>query len=194
MQSNNKKQYTISIDSSTSKSGVAVFQIMKSGKYNYIKHQLFESEEAKYTSKKKGMTKTAYKAIHSKEKREHMEYCVVFMMEHIEDVLNNYKPTIVVMEDTYGQNDMMTLKMLSRIQGCVVDWCRRNKAEIVFKTPAKWRVEVGMPIVDASGNRLKREQFKEFSKNIVKQVFGMDVTDDEADAICIGLSMTDMLK
>ena len=190
----NKKRYTVAIDGSTSKTGVAIFQQMKDGTYKYVDHKLFESEEAKYTSKKKGMTKTAYKQIHSQEKREHMEKSVLFMMEHIEEILKKYNPDLVVMEDTYGQNDMMTLKMLSRIQGNIIGWVRREGKEIVIKTPSKWRVDVGMPLRDANNKHLKREQFKELSKGIVKQVFGLDVTDDEADAICIGLSMTNMLK
>lgn len=189
-----KKIYAVAIDGSTTKTGVAIFEQKRDGTYKYVDHHLFESEKAKYTSKKKGMTKTAYKTIHSKEKREHMEKSVLFMMKHIEEILETYEPELVVMEDTYGQNDMMTLKMLSRIQGDVIGWVRREQKEIVLKTPSKWRIEVGMPLRDANNKALKREQFKELSKNIVKQIFDLDVTDDEADAICIGLSMTNMLK
>ena len=116
------------------------------------------------------------------------------MMSHIEEILDKYTPVVVVMEDGYGQNDMMTLKMLSRIHGDVIGWARRHDAEMVIKTPSAWRKEVGMPLRDAMGKLLKREQLKELSKNIVKQVLGIDVTDDEADAICIGLSMTKILQ
>lgn len=189
-----RKQYAVSIDGSTTGTGVAVFEITKNGDYKYIEHKLFEPDKAKYTSKKKGMSKTAYKLLHAKEKREDMSNRVLFMMSHIEEMLDKYTPVVVVMEDGYGQNDMMTLKMLSRIHGDVIGWARRHGAELVIKTPSAWRKEVGMPLRDANKKLLKREQLKELSKNIVKQVFGIDVTDDEADAICIGLSMTKSLQ
>ena len=189
-----RKQYAVSIDGSTTGTGVAVFEIAKNGDYKYIEHKLFKPDKAKYTSQKKGMSKTAYKLLHAKEKREDMSNRVLFMMSHIEEMLDKYTPVVVVMEDGYGQNDMMTLKMLSRIHGDVIGWARRHGAEMVIKTPSAWRKEVGMPLRDANKKLLKREQLKELSKNIVKQVFGIDVTDDEADAICIGLSMTKILQ
>ena len=191
---NKAKKYAVSIDGSTTGTGVAVFEIADNRNYNYIEHKLFVPDKAKYTSKKKEMSKTAYKLLHAKEKREDMANRVLFMMSHIEEILDKYTPVVVVMEDGYGQNDMMTLKMLSRIHGDVTGWARRHDAEMVIKTPSAWRKEVGMPLRDAMGKLLKREQLKELSKNIVKQVLGIDVTDDEADAICIGLSMTKILQ
>lgn len=185
--------YIVAIDGSTSNSGVAVFQTTRNGGLQLVERNLFSSEKAKYTRKKKDMSKTAYKLIHAKEKREHMEKAVLYMMESMDSVLERYKPGIVVMEDTYGQNDMMTLKMLSRIQGNVIGWCQRNHAEIYLKTPSNWRKQVGMPLVDANGKSLKREQFKELARLLVKQTYQIDVTDDEADAICIGLSVGNAL-
>ena len=116
------------------------------------------------------------------------------MIGNIELFLKKHKPGLIVVEDSYGQNDMMTLKMLSRIQGSIISWGVRHNAKVVFYTPSEWRKKVGMPIVDANGKPLKREQFKELSKIIVKQKYGIDVTDDEADAICMGLATTEELK
>jgi Holliday junction resolvasome RuvABC endonuclease subunit len=188
----------VSVDGSTSNSGVASFKVKRNKDYEYIEHQLFSYErdcgKFKYTSKKKGMSKTAYNEIHKKEKKDQMEKRVVYMINNIREFLNKHKPELIVMEDSYGQNDMMTLKMLSRIQGAVLSWALQHNAQVIFKTPSQWRKEVGIPLVDANKNHLKREQFKELAILIVKQVYGIDVTDDEADAICIGLSMTDMLQ
>lgn len=184
----------VAIDGSTSKTGVAVFGVLKSGKVKYKSHDLFISPDFKYTSKKKGMSKTAYKTLHSKEKRLDQEIRVDYMIRHLENYLNKHKPNIIVMEDTYAEKDIMALKMLSRIQGAVLSWCQRNNASITFKIPGTWRKEVGMPLIDNDGNRYKREDFKEFSVNLVRDELGMIVTDDEADAICMGFSMEENRK
>lgn len=180
----------VSIDGSTSNTGVAAFKKSRNS-LKYEEHELFSYEakfgKPKYT-KKMGLTKTAYDKIHKEEKNEEMKKRVLFMVENIEGFLNKHKPGVIVMEDSYGQNDMLTLKMLSRIQGAVVSWGARHNARVVFYPPSKWRKIVGIPIVDSNGNRLRREQFKELSKSLVKQMYGVDVTDDEADAICIGLT------
>ncbi len=176
----------IGIDASTTATGVSVFEL-EDKTFKYIAHDLFNSPEHKFTKKNKNISKTAYKALHSREKREFMEANVLFMMKEIGDILDKYEPDIIVMEDTYGQNDMMTLKMLSRIQGAVIDYGRRFNTEIIFKAPASWRKSVGIQQVE-DGVRIKRKKLKELSKTLVKQKFDLDVTDDEADAICIGLS------
>ena len=178
----------VSIDASTSATGVAVFKKLKNG-YKYEGHDLFTPEKFKYTKKTKDMTKTAYKTLHSAEKRQDMERRVLFMLRNIVPFLDKWKPSVVMIEDTYGQNDMMTYKMLCRIQGAVLDWARRNNAEIRFISPASWRKKVGIPQTDANKQRIKRNKLKELAKIVVHNFFEIDVTDDEADAICIGLSL-----
>lgn len=186
----------VSIDGSTSNTGIAAFKL-KRNQMEYKEHNLYSYEKEfgkpKYTSKK-GLTKTAYKIIHKQEKNEEMEKRVYYMIGNIEAFLNKHKPNLIVVEDSYGQNDMMTLKMLSRIQGAIISWGIRHNAQVTFYTPSSWRKRVGMPIVDANGKHLKREQFKELSKILVKQIYEIDVTDDEADAICMGLAITEELK
>ena len=178
-----KKIVTVGIDASTTATGVSVFS-----DGTYIESTVFKPEKVKFTSKKARMSKTAYKTLHAKEKREDMERRVLFMISNIGSLLDRCKPSRIIMEDTYGQSDMMTFKMLSRIQGAVIDWARRNNAELAFKTPSKWRKEVGIPQKNADGTAMKRDQYKEFAVIVVNQLYGVKVSDDEAEAICIGAS------
>ena len=184
--------YAVAIDGSTSSTGIAAFQ-KKEEFYTYQNHSVFSFEEefgkAKYTKKTKTMSKTAYQRIHKQEKQDFMEQRVHFMITHIVVFLDQIMPKMIVMEDTYGQNDMMTLKMLSRIQGAVIGWGLQHQATVLLKAPSRWRKEVGIPLCDEQKVRYKREQLKQMSQQLVFDAYGLVVGDDAADAICMGLSL-----
>ena len=180
----------IGIDASTTATGIAAFE-EKDGEYVYLDHELFKAPEFKFTKKSKDMTKTAYKKVHSSEKRIAMEQRVLYMMGEIEGWLDRYSPDVIIVEDAYGQSDMLTLKALSRIQGMIIDYGRRFNVKVEFKNPSSWRKAVGISLTKADKTELKRPQLKELSKLAVKALYGLDVTDDEADAICIGASISE---
>lgn len=181
----------LGIDGSTTSTGVAVLEaekeeVVKYGKIRVVEHRLFLPQKEVFT-KKGNLSKTAFKALHAKERKEAMDRRVLFMMESIDSMLSTYKLDRIVVEDSYGQNDIKTTKMLSRIHGDVIGWARREDVSLKMKPPSVWRKEVGIPL-SKDKHPLKRDEFKRLAKEKVLELFGIEVSDDEADAILIALS------
>ena len=61
------------------------------------------------------------------------------------------------------------------------DVFRRHEIGCVILKPTEWRKACGF-----KQGRVKREQLKQQAIDFVKDVYHLQVTDDEADAICIG--------
>lgn len=175
--------YLLGIDGSTVNTGLAVFR-QEDGdnrEYSYLSSCLISAPKADY--KKNKMTKTEY----AKKKHEHMLMRVNFIMTGLLDRLEEYRPGIIVMEDVYAGRDYNTMKMLARIQGGVQGWCLTNGCSLIFKTPSHWRRELGIrSIVD--GVRLRRSALKAAAIKYIREKYHIDVTEDEAESICIGLS------
>lgn len=95
--------------------------------------------------------------------------------------LDTMKPVIVSIEDTYCGNNPSVQKVLSRLQGVVFGWCISNNADFNLYLPSTWRKHIeGFP------TKAKRAECKAFSIQYVKDKYSIDVTDDVADAVCIG--------
>ena len=176
--------YIIGIDASTTNTGVAVFDRKKgSGDLIYVKHRLISAPKANYHKKTKE-TKKDYKD----SKHIQMADRVDFMINGIYETLGEYKgDAIIIIEDIYARTDINTVKMLGRIQGAVLGYALEHDMCVCFRAPNEWRKIVGIPIAEGT-RKYKREELKRLSKEYVKDLFEIDVTDDEADSICIALS------
>ena len=95
--------------------------------------------------------------------------------------MDYYNPEIVWIEDTYCGGNKSTQRKLDRLQGVVFSWCLLNDADFQLVMPKGWRKLIPNFPVSA-----KREEAKLYSINYVKEKYGVNVTDDIADAICIG--------
>lgn len=88
----------------------------------------------------------------------------------------------IVFEDVQNQQNDNTYKKLSRVQGAIIAWCEVTGIYYDISAPAHWRSVLG-----GSWGR-KRDEQKEHAIQYVKDVLDKNVTSDEADALCIGLS------
>ena len=138
----------VSIDGSTQKTGIAYFC---NGKY--IEHILLDFSKDK-----------------------NMENRFESMSKEIWKILDDYRPNIIYIEETYMANNPQTSKILTRLQGVVYAWCINNACEFNTIRPTQWRKQL---------NFQKREQLKKQSLQYVLDNYGLEVTDDESDAICI---------
>lgn len=98
--------------------------------------------------------------------------------------LEHYSPTIVYAEDTYCHGNPDIQKKLNRIQGVVYAWCLIHCVEFNLLMPSAWRKYIpDFP----QGKGVKRDEQKQFSiKHFINQYGRSPVSDDEADAVCIG--------
>lgn len=114
---------------------------------------------------------------------------VMYMMDNIRLVIDEYKPCKVVMEDVVPTiNNSMTVKALSILSGALTGMCHTLGLEYDFVSVATWHSELG--ILKSKGD------LKEQSINIANEKYGIELlfkspssklnSDDIADAINIG--------
>ena len=104
--------------------------------------------------------------------------------------LEMVKPTIVYAEETVVLRNAQTQRFLTRMQGVIYAWCMNNDCEFNTIRPTQWRSIIGIP----QGRNVKREELKEQAIQYVKRKYDLIVNDDEADAICIGDAVINVLS
>ena len=114
-------------------------------------------------------------------KEKNMENRFGSMSKEIWKILDKYRPNIVYIEETYMANNPQTSKILTRLQGVVYAWCLNHGCEFNTIRPTQWRKLLNFQ----QGKNVKREQLKMQSPQYILENYGLEVTDDEADAICI---------
>ena len=96
--------------------------------------------------------------------------------------IKELNPDIVVIEDIQNQSSISTVVSLARLQGFILGWCyvKHIKTEIV--RPSEWR-----KILDfKQGAGVKRQELKEQGMSYIKNKYGMELSEDESEACCIG--------
>ncbi len=162
---NNKQITMLTIDSSTKKTGICIWI---NGKYK--KHLLVNYDEK--DNKGKPWQKDC----------KTMDTRYPLMVHDIWDILNRYNPQIIYIEDEVVTRNMDTCRFLFRLQGVVEGWALSHNCEFNTVRPTSWRAACGFK----QGKGHNRDDLKKQAIAFIKEHYGFDVTDDEADAICIG--------
>lgn len=77
---------------------------------------------------------------------------------------------------------MVSVRCLCKIIGAVYCYSLLNKDVFYYEIqPSEWRSRLNI-----NKGKAKREELKQMSIQYVKDNFGLELSDDEADAICIG--------
>ena len=97
-------------------------------------------------------------------------------------IITKYSPDKVVMEEVAQQSNALTLKLLARIQGIIIGFCAAHNIETYIIEPSKWRSKLDF----SQGPKVKREELKAQAIKYVKDVYGLELPEDECEAICIG--------
>lgn len=96
--------------------------------------------------------------------------------------IEKYSPDKVVIEEVAQQSNALTLKLLARIQGIIIGFCAAHNIETYIIEPSKWRSKLNFKL----GSGVKREELKEQAIQYIKDVYGLELSEDECEAICIG--------
>ena len=97
--------------------------------------------------------------------------------------LDKYKPQKVFIEETVVARNMQVQRFLTRLQGVVYCWCVQHEAEFQTIRPTEWRKAVGI-----KQGKKKRDELKQEAIDLITTKYGIEVNDDIAESICIGLA------
>lgn len=163
-----KKTRLISLDTSSSKTGWALFE---NGKY--IKSDVINFDTNECKKKYKG---------NSDKRIEDMCLAII-------ELLKEYKPDIIVIEKLNVGRNMVAVRALSKVIGVVYCYSILNKCFYYEIQPSQWRSQLGM-----QSSKRKRDEYKQLSIDYVKEHFYKDVSDDESDSICAGIGYIKMFS
>ena len=96
-------------------------------------------------------------------------------------VIEKYSPDIVVIEEVAQQSNPLCLKLLARIQGVIIGFCAAHNIKTYIVEPSKWRSALHFKI----GAGVKRAELKGQAIEHVKDTYGLDLSEDECEALCI---------
>lgn len=114
------------------------------------------------------------------------------MIKSIFSLFKSFHPDIVVIEETVVTTNAEVQRMLTEIVGAVRSFAILFDSEFVRLRPQVWRrysKREGEKFVD-----YRRDKWKKWSQERVKELYGLDVCDDESDAILLGFARLNMFK
>ena len=112
------------------------------------------------------------------------------MMIEICKYIKKHNVDKIIMEKSMMKNNIDTVQKLSNIAGAVMLYAATKNIEFQHVYPSEWRKIIGLQ----QSTQIKREVLKEEAVQAVKQEYGIDVTDDEAESILIARSGFDLPK
>lgn len=110
------------------------------------------------------------------------------MMMAICEYIKEHKPDKVIMEKSLLKNNIDTVQKLANLAGAVMFYCYSKGIPFEHQYPSQWRKTIGL----SQGSKVKKETLKAEAIAAVKQEYGMDLTDDESEAILIARSGFDL--
>lgn len=116
-----------------------------------------------------------------KEKKETAEDRFKRSCLEIAEFIIEENPDIVVMEGVTYQRNSAVMTELAQFQGVIIGACLKHGIDYYIYYPSTWRRYVGI----LKGNQ-GREELKKAAMKWVSQKFRVQVTEDVAEAICIG--------
>ena len=106
------------------------------------------------------------------------------MRIRVDRLIGERKPKLVLMEDITFQRNPQTLIELGRTQGLLMSVSFAHGIPVLIYHPSRWRSLLHIE----QGKGHKRRDLKRQAAEIAKNVYGAETTEDEADAISIGLA------
>lgn len=106
------------------------------------------------------------------------------MAKELWKIIKKYKPDCLVIEDTQQQNNVKTVITLARLQGMIVGYAEAHGVKVHILLPSQWRAALSY----TQGPKVKRQELKQQSADYVKENFGLDLPEDQCEAIAEGVA------
>lgn len=104
---------------------------------------------------------------------------ILEMGDWLTNLLDKWEPDTIILEDIQQQNNVSTFKVLAKLQGVLEYISKKSGVEYYIVSPATWK----------SYNKVKgksRVDQKKSAQLIVTELYGIQATQDESDAILLG--------
>lgn len=112
------------------------------------------------------------------------------MAKEIWQIINKYKPQHLVLEGVQQQSNPSTMIILARLAGMIIGYAEAHNIETHILLPSQWRKQLGY----SQGAKVKRQELKQQSINYIKENFGLDLSEDECEAIAEGIAAHKIYK
>lgn len=106
------------------------------------------------------------------------------LCKEIQKKIDELKPDLIVLENIQLQQDVGTFQRLAQVQGALLCVCVENKIPYKILFSNEWRKECNF----LKGNDKHRDNQKKITQIWVQEKYQKKCTQDEADAICIGIA------
>ena len=106
------------------------------------------------------------------------------MFIQIADKIEEDMPDLVVIEAVQHQANAKTMLMLSQLQGMCIGAAYQKDLAVYSPLPVEWRKILNYK----QGAHMKRAELKQQSIDYVRTHFDIVATEDECEAICIGVA------
>lgn len=112
------------------------------------------------------------------------------MAKEIWKVIKKYNPQELVIENVQQQSSPSTVIVLARLAGMIIGYAEAHNVHVHILLPSQWRKALGY----SQGAKVKRQELKKQSINYVKNNLGLDLSEDECEAIAEGIAAHKIYK
>ena len=106
------------------------------------------------------------------------------MAKELWKIIKKYKPDELVIEQVQNQSNTKTVIILARLAGMLVGYAEAHGVKTHTIEPTKWRGALSYK----QGPKVKRAELKQQSIDYVKEHLGVDMPEDQAEAVCEGFA------
>lgn len=106
------------------------------------------------------------------------------MAKELWKIINKYKPQYLILEGVQQQANPSTMIILARLAGMIIGYAEAHNIETHILLPSQWRKQLGY----SQGAKVKRQELKQQSIDYVKENLGLDLLEDQCEAIAEGVA------
>lgn len=104
---------------------------------------------------------------------------ILEMGDWLTNLLDKWEPNTIILEDIQQQNNVSTFKVLAKLQGVLEYISKKSGIEYYIISPSTWKSNAGV-------KGKSRTDQKKSAQLIVQQLYNIQATQDESDAILLG--------
>ena len=106
------------------------------------------------------------------------------MAKELWKIIKKYKPDEIVLENVQQQSNPATMIVLARLAGMIIGYAEAHNVHVHILLPSQWRKALGY----SQGAKVKRQELKQQSIDYVKENFGLNLPEDQCEAIAEGVA------